>query len=172
MILEARKKRKVYPGNLFINDIRKMAIKDGCLDCAVFLYDSLNYLVDESSLENSLSEISRILNKEGIFIFDVVSEDHCIEHYRDFHESEYWDDGGYSRHSFYDSKNGYQFNEFRIVLKGQTFIEKHQQKIYGIDYLNSALEEKSFRVIGTYNDFSNGETIGDSGRIHFLCTKL
>ena len=69
MIREARKKRDMEPGNLFINDIRRMAIKTGYFDCALVLYDSLNYLVDENSLESSLSEINRILKKDGIFIF-------------------------------------------------------------------------------------------------------
>ncbi|MCK4754611.1 MAG: class I SAM-dependent methyltransferase [Calditrichia bacterium] len=172
MISEARKKKKPYIEYLFVNDIRRMAIKDDCFDCALFLYDSLNYLINDISLENSLNEINRILKKGGIFIFDVVSENHCIEHYRDFHENEYWDDEGYSRHSFYDPTNGYQFNDFRIVIRGKTFIEKHQQKVYDIDYLISALNKKSFKIIGTYNDFSNEEANSGPGRVHFLCTKL
>ena len=172
MISEARKKKKPYIEYLFVNDIRRMAIKDDCFDCALFLYDSLNYLINDISLENSLKEINRILKKGGIFIFDVVSENHCIEHYRDFHENEYWDDEGYSRHSFYDPTNGYQFNDFRIVIKGETFIEKHKQKVYGIDYLRSALNKKFFKIIGTYNDFSHEDANSSPGRIHFLCTKL
>jgi ubiquinone/menaquinone biosynthesis C-methylase UbiE len=172
MVNEARKKKSLHPGHLFINDVKCMAIKDRSFDCAVFLYDSLNYLIDDLSLEKALLEVHRILKKGGIFIFDVVSESHCIEHYGDFHESEYWEDEGYSRHSFYDSKNGFQFNDFRIVIKGHTFIEKHQQRIYGIDHLNGTLSKKSFKVIGTYSDFSNEETTGSSGRIHFLCVKI
>jgi hypothetical protein len=132
----------------------------------------LNYLIDEDSLINSLAEIHRILKKNGLFIFDVVSESHCIEHYGDFHESEYWDNEGYSRHSFYDSKNRFQFNEFRIVINGETFIEKHQQKVYDFDYLKTILNKNKFEIIGTFNDFSNEATETNPGRIHFLCTKL
>jgi len=172
MIREARKKNKLYFEVLFVNDIREMALKDDCFDCALFLYDSLNYLVDNISLENSLLEINRILKKGGLFIFDVVSENHCIEHYGDYHESEYWEDAGYSRHSFYDPQNGFQFNEFRIDIRGETYIEKHQQKVYDIDYLKRIINKNSFKIIGTYNDFSNQDTDLASGRIHFLCTKL
>jgi SAM-dependent methyltransferase len=172
MIDEARKKKILDPGKIFTNDIRNMAIKENCFDCALVLYDSLNYLVDDASLGNSLFEIHRILKKGGIFIFDVVSESHCMEHYRDYHESEYWGDDGYSRHSFYDPQNGYQFNEFRIVIKGQTFFEKHQQRIYDIDYLKSALDEYAFKIIGTYNDFSYDNLSENEGRIHFHCLKI
>jgi SAM-dependent methyltransferase len=172
MIHEARKKKIPDTNNLFINDIRSLAIKDCSFDCALVLYDSLNYLVDEKSLVNSLIEIHRILTQGGIFIFDVVSENHCFENYANFYESEYWKDEGYSRHSFYDSENKYQFNEFRIVIKGEAFFEKHQQRIYGIDHLKSTLCENSFKIMGIYNDFSNDDSLNDSGRIHFLCRKV
>ena len=172
MIREARKKNKIYLDDLFVNDIREMALKDECFDCALFLYDSLNYLVDKISLENSLIEINRILKRGGLFIFDVVSENHCIEHYGDYHESEYWEKDGYTRHSFYDPQNRFQFNDFRIVIRGKTFIEKHQQKVYDIGYLKNILNRNSFKILGTYNDFSDQETDIVPGRVHFLCTKL
>jgi len=172
MIFAARKKKLADVGGIFINDLKHLAIKDNCFDCALVLYDSLNYLTDNDSLRRSLIEIHRILKNGGIFIFDIVSEDHCRQHYGDFHESEYWEDDGYCRHSFYDSKNNCQYNEFRIVIKGQTYLEKHQQKIYGIDYLKSVLEELSFGVIGIFDDFSNDDSEGDSGRNHFLCVRL
>jgi SAM-dependent methyltransferase len=172
MICEARKKNQLYFEVLFVNDIREMALRDDCFDCALFLYDSLNYLVDNISLENSLLEINRILKKGGLLIFDVVSESHCIEHYGDYHESEYWEENGYSRHSFYDPQNGFQFNEFRIVIRGETFVEKHQQKVYDIEYLKNILNKNSFKIIGTYTDFSDQDTDINPGRIHFLCSKL
>ena len=172
MVREALKKKKLNSDFLFVNDIRSAAIKDNSFECALFLYDSLNYLIDDVSLVNSLAEIYRILKKDGLFIFDVVSESHCIEHYGDFHESEYWNDEGYSRHSYYDLKNGFQFNEFRIVIKGETYIEKHQQKVYDLAYLKSILNKNKFKIIGTFNDFSDETTETNPGRIHFLCTKL
>jgi SAM-dependent methyltransferase len=172
MIDEVRKKEILDPGKIFTNDIRNMAIKENRFDCALVLYDSLNYIVDDDSLNASLVEIHRILKSEGIFIFDVVSADHCMEHYRDFHESEYWGEDGYSRHSYFDPENGYQYNEFRIVIKGQTFIEKHQQRIYEIDYLKTVLSKHFFNIIGIYSDFSNDNISENDGRIHFHCRKI
>ena len=132
----------------------------------------MNYLIDDISLKNSIEEINRILKKGGIFIFDVVSEHHCINYFGDFYENEYWKNDGYSRHSYYDPIQGYQFNEFRIVIRGKTFIEKHQQKIYGIEYLRNILDNKSFSIVGTYSNFADQQTDENLGRIHFLCIKL
>ena len=171
MIYEAQKKLTMDSASLFVSDISNCAIKDNMFDCALILYDSINYLIDENSLRKSIGEVYRILKAGGFLIFDIVSEKHCIEHYADFHESEYWGEDGYSRHSFFDSDNGFQYNNFRIVLKGKTFIEKHQQKIYDVDYLKSVILEKSFHIVGIYDNFSNLDSDDENGRMHFLCIK-
>ena len=60
MIFEAKKKKSENSGCLFISDIRNMAIRESCFDCALLLYDSLNYLIDDISLDNAFKEINRI----------------------------------------------------------------------------------------------------------------
>ena len=172
MITHARKKRKLATIPLFVNDICNIAISNNSFDCAVLLYDSLNYITVKNSLDKSLKEINRILKKSGIFIFDVISENHCNEYYKDFCESEYWNNEGYSRHSYYDQKCGYQYSEFRIVLEGNTFIEKHRQRVYSIEYLNEILDKNLFEVKDIYDDFSFEKANDYSGRIHFVCVKL
>lgn len=171
MIKHARKKAELSRSPLFLNDVYEIAVQDTTFDCALFLYDSLNYITEDQSLIHSLGEIYRILKKGGIFIFDVVSDLHCREHYSDFHENEYWGDDGYSRHSFYDQEAGYQYNEFRIVLKGKTYIEKHEQKVYSIEFLEDILEKRLFKVIGMFDDFSTKSANTNSGRIHLVCIK-
>jgi ubiquinone/menaquinone biosynthesis C-methylase UbiE len=172
MITHAKKKRRLATIPLFINDICNIAVSDNSFDCAVFLYDSLNYITGKSSLDKSLNEINRILKKRGIFIFDVITENHCKEYYKDFYESEYWDNEGYSRHSYYDQKYGYQYSEFRIVLEGRTFKEKHRQRVYTIEFLNDILDKNLFEVKDMFDDFSFEKANDYSGRIHFVCVKL
>ena len=171
MIKHARKKCELRKSPLFLNNVCEIAVQDTTFDCAVFLYDSLNYITADQSLIHSLSEIYRILKKDGIFIFDVVSDLHCREHYSDFYESEYWDDDGYSRHSFYDQEAAYQYNDFRIVLKGKTFIERHKQKVYTIEFLEAILQKRLFKIVGMFDDFSTKSANNNSGRIHFVCIK-
>lgn len=173
MVYQSMKKIELERIPLFVNDIREMAIGNGRFDCALLLYDSLNYILDEKLLEKSLKEISRIIKNGGIFIFDIVTDFHCREYYANNHESEYWKDLGYFRHSYYDEVSSYQYTEFRIVLNGHTFFEEHKQRIYTTDYLKETLKKSTFEVMETDNNFPQEEvTEGRSGRTHFVCRKM
>lgn len=156
---------------LFLSSINEIAIEDNSVDSALLMYDSLNYITDDDSIERTFNEINRILKKGGIFIFDVVLEQHCLEHYSDYLESEYWEKDGYTRHSYYDPIKKIQSNEFRIILSGKTYIEVHLQKIYPVDYLKNVLRKSSFDIFGLYEDFTNDDSFNETGRIHFVNIK-
>jgi len=167
MITQA--KQKHTQASLFTNDIRIMALKDKTVDCALLLYDSLNYITNKDDLNSTLKEVHRILLPGGLFVFDIVSESHCKEYYADYHESEYWNDRGYTRHSYFNQKEGLQINEFRIVLNGRTYFEKHLQRVYSFEYLNKVLAEHSFEIVNIFNEFSLDNVDNESGRMHFVC---
>jgi ubiquinone/menaquinone biosynthesis C-methylase UbiE len=169
MIFQSREKIKDL--SFFVNDVKQMAIKDNSADCALLLYDSLNYINNVRDLKMTLREIHRIIKEGGMFIFDIVSETHCKEYYGDYHESEYWDNLGYTRHSYFDQEEGIQINDFRIVLKGKTYFEKHIQKVYSIDFLNKILCEHSFEIVNIFNEFSFEGVNEKSGRMHFVCLR-
>ncbi len=167
MIALAREKHSQTP--LFTNDVRRMAIKDNSVDCALFLYDSLNYITQLDDLKGSLKEVHRILTADGLFIFDIVSASHCREHYADYHESEYWDNVGYNRHSYYNQEKGMQFNDFRIVINGKTYFEKHSQRVYSVEFLSDILTEHSFEIVNIFDEFSFEKADKESGRMHLVC---
>jgi ubiquinone/menaquinone biosynthesis C-methylase UbiE len=171
MIKQARRKKELNNILLFVNNVYHICLPDKSVDCALFLYDSLNYLDDEQTVIKSLQEINRILKKSGILIFDVVTEKHCLEHYNDFIENEHWEKDGYSCHSYFDIAKKVQHNEFRIILDGHTYIEKHRQKIYSINFLREILGRNSFELHGLHDGFSIKNVNVASGRIHFVCIK-
>jgi len=143
MIGQACKKNDLRKIPFFINDIRNIALPNKCVDVAVLLYDSLNYLLDEEALMTAIAEIYRILAGSGLFIFDIVSEKHCLHYYADYQENEYWGQAGYSRHSYFNQDLSRQYNDFRIVLNGFTYKERHVQQIYATDYLVDILQANS-----------------------------
>jgi ubiquinone/menaquinone biosynthesis C-methylase UbiE len=172
MIREARIKKELKGIPLFICDLQSIAMQDAKVDAAILLYDSLNYLVDEVALQKSLSEIHRILKPDGLFLFDIISQEHCLNYFADYHENEYWENEGYSRHSFFDQKKGIQHNHFRIIIDGFTYLEKHIQRIYKTDFLLDILNRCSFLTLKIFEEFSFEEANDSSGRMHFLCQKI
>ena len=172
MIREARIKKELQGIPLFICNLQSIAMQDAKVDAAILLYDSLNYLVDEVALQKSLSEIYRILKPEGLFVFDIVTQDHCLNYYADYYENEYWENAGYLRHSFFDQKRGLQHNHFRIIIDGFTYVEKHIQRIYKTDFILDILNRCSFLTLKMLEEFSFEEANDSSERLHFLCKKV
>jgi ubiquinone/menaquinone biosynthesis C-methylase UbiE len=171
MIREARKKRELDKITIFINDARFIALQNTSMNAVLLLYDSLNYLTDVSMLNKTLSEIYRILTPGGLFIFDVVSEKHCSKYFADYHENEFWHQAGYSRHSFFDQKKSIQYNNFRIIINGITYLEQHIQKVYSTDFLVHSLQANSLEVVDIFEEFSFEKVKETTERMHFLCQK-
>jgi ubiquinone/menaquinone biosynthesis C-methylase UbiE len=171
MVRQATKKRELRSVPIFISDVCSISLHDNCVNAALLLYDSLNYLLDLSALNKAISEVKRILKPSGLFIFDVVSEKHCKKYYADFHENEFWHRTGYSRHSYFDEGKGYQYNDFRIILDGFTYSERHVQKIYATSILIDTLQSHSLEIIDILEEFSFEKAKDTTERMHFLCQK-
>ena len=172
MIQQASQKAGLKKIPLFVNDIRHTALPNKCVNLAVFLYDSLNYLTETEMLWKAMAEVNRILADNGLFVFDIVSEQHCLNYYADYHENEYWGSNGYARHSHYDQKKRIQYTDFRIIVNGFTFRESHIQKIYSTEQLVNVLHENSLRVINIFEEFSFENVTAKTERIHFVCQKI
>ena len=172
MLREATQKKSLAKVSFFINDIRFIALCNESFDCILFLYDSINYILKKSDISQIFSEIERVLQKGGIFIFDTITESHCKEYYNDFYDSEFWGEEGYYRHSYYDQKSFQQHNEFRIILNKKTYYEHHVQRVYTIDELKQLLQKHNFKISGMFDNFSFNEVDTESDRVHFVCKKL
>ena len=168
MVYEARRINK-FP--LFISDGRQIAAKSNTFHVVLFLYDSLNYLLDHASIKKLFREVRRVLITGGLFIFDIVTDKQCKNYYRDFYENEYWGNCGYNRHSYYRPELTLQFNEFHINLDGAQYRELHRQRIYSVTELAELVKTSDLLLLKTTMNFSVSNKKENSDRIHFICKK-
>jgi len=172
MIKKSMQKNNRELLNLFVSDVKNMAIRRNSFDAVVFLYDSFNYLMDKSQIALFLNETNRILKTGGILIFDVVTEYQCQEYYADFNESEFWNGRGYLRHSYYNSGTRRQHNDFTIIIDEETYYEKHEQSIYSQSKLEKILRKYNYNILGVLDGFTLNEAHEESERIHFVAEKV
>lgn len=169
MTMQAQSK---FDQNIFmVNDVKYMAAKSNKFDAVLFLYDSLNYLRDEEQINYLFREVNRILVNGGIFIFDVITDLLCRTHYKNFEEEENWRDSGYIRHSFYNEINRIQYNDFRIFIGENVFLENHIQKVFSHSQISKFLNQNRFKLVAQLDDFSFCNSSDNSERIHYVCLK-
>lgn len=137
-------------------------------DCAVSLYDSVNYLMSIEDVVRMFENVHGIVHRGGLFIFDVCTETNSMRHFRDMRERERGDGFSYVRHSYFEE--GVQYNDFKIKFDDpkREIHELHQQRIYPLSEIDHAIEQSPFALEAAYDGFSFREPSEESDRVHFV----
>jgi hypothetical protein len=115
--------------------------------------------------------VNRVLNKDGLFIFDIITDLLCKTHYKNYEEQENWGDFGYIRHSFYDESNHVQHNDFRISIGKDVFYEGHIQNVFSESQISKFLNQNGFEILAQLDDFTFHHSDDESERVHYVCIK-
>lgn len=172
MLFVANEKKREGPWYFFCSDFRNISIKKEKFDVALILYDSVNYIINDSDIGLMFNEVSRLLKNEGLFIFDVVTPYVCQTAFKDFTEREFWGGLGYTRKSWFIEDESMQYNEFEIYVDSQIRKELHQQKIRHMEEWIYYIDKSPLKLQAAYHNFSLRKAKNKSERIHFVCRKL
>ncbi len=156
---------------LFVNDARYIALKTQSVNIVLMLYDSVNYLLEDSDVINLFSEVCRILAPGGIFIFDFVTESGLEECFDGYYETDSWDGIAYERQSQYSKKEKIQYNKFNFLFNGEPFFEEHIQRIRTSEEWKDFIAKSKMHLSGEFSNFSMSAPNRQSKRIHFVCKK-
>ena len=140
----------------------------GPFDGAVCLYDSINYLMSLSEVDDALEQVWHILAPSSLFIFDICTEKNSLHYFGDVHGSEDGDGFSYTRHSYYDRDERLQINAFDIRFNNRRVTETHSQRIYRHDEMVARVEASPFELLAAYDGFTFRGGSEQSDRVHFV----
>lgn len=137
-------------------------------DCAVSLYDSVNYLMNLDDLAQMLNGVHEVVHRGGLFVFDLCTVTNSLRYFRNMREREKGDGFSYTRHSYYE--DGIQYNEFKITFNSPKIVvhELHQQRIYALSDVEPVIEASPFSLEAAYDGFGFCEPTERSDRVHFV----
>jgi len=170
-MLSIAKQNNVSCKKLITNDARKIAFKNNSFDAVLMLYDSINYMLTDNDINLLFSEVYRILNPGGVFIFDFVTVEGLKNCSDDYFESDSWDGLAYERHSWFSKKDKIQHNEFLFLFNGESYKELHIQKIRDIGRWKHLIKKTKMQLSHEFSNFSLLAPNMYSERIHFICKK-
>jgi ubiquinone/menaquinone biosynthesis C-methylase UbiE len=142
-------------------------------DVVLLTFDSINYLHNRNDILTLFGQVARVLDPEGIFIFDFTTpqNSHDALEILDGEEGfsgKYY----YHRESEYNPEERIHTNIFTIqrldnryeqVL--EQFREIHEQRIYTLSEMESIVEESSLNILFKYGDFDMQQASQDSLRV-------
>ncbi|WP_287586081.1 class I SAM-dependent methyltransferase [Candidatus Borrarchaeum sp.] len=169
-MLEIARKRglKVYQSNMVDFNVGQK------YDLIISTYDSLNYVLQESSLKKCFNSIKKHLNQKGIFICDMNS-DYKINKVLPEYKVDYYDFSEVNAELIW--LNSYQKNYWigEVILfkkaedgKYDRFYEKYIERAYELKTIKKLLKEAEFEILETYSDFELNKIKKDSKRWFFV----
>lgn len=140
-------------------------------DYAVCLYDSLNYLLELSSLERAFANTRGALKREGLFIFD-VNTIRALEAELFTQRSVPGAAVSYRWVSRYDPRTRIsRINmQYRIPGTGERFALVHIQRAYGDEEIRDALYAAGFTHIAAYDGYRFELPTPASDRVFYVAS--
>ncbi len=142
-------------------------------DCIFTVFDSVNYLREESELLTFLQRTHRSLRTGGLLIFDFSTPRNSMESVDYLNENE-GDTGQFRfyRTSRYDAKQKIHYNEFEIEELDpktgkviNTFFEQHKQRAYSLSEVLSIVEQSPYHLVAKYDGFDLIDATENSARV-------
>lgn len=135
-------------------------------------FDSINYILSGKLLIKLFSEVSLLLNDDGIFVFDVSLENNSYIHVKKNNREGKYKGLTYRQTSTYNPYSGIHLNKFTIKLaNGDEYSEIHREKIYSFDTYFKLINKTSLYVVDCYEAFTFKPGNKNSNRIQFILKK-
>ncbi|SET65408.1 Methyltransferase domain-containing protein [Salinibacillus kushneri] len=145
-------------------------------DVAISFCDVINYIVEEEDIIASFNKVYWQLNDDGLFMFDVHSENYVHEVLADQTFAEVRDDVSYIWFCDQGDFPSSVEHDLTFFIKNEhndyaRYDEYHVQRTFPIEFYKRTAEKAGFKVLGIYSDFFTDRLDNQGDRIFFVCSK-
>ena len=137
------------------------------------LHDGLNYLLENTDTQSFINNSYKLLNPDGLLLFDVVTPLLCQNHFRGYREIFSDELGGYERYTSYDPATQLAESRFTINTdtQDQVEVESHIQRAYDLDAVESLCSGSAYTWWQILDDETLEEAAHDSERFLVIMRK-
>jgi len=170
-MLKMAKARAFKDFRIFCGDMTRFYLS-GRFDFVFSVHDTMNYLLDYTSIRRALRSVRAVLSRNGVFMFDITTE-HNIRRYFEGKTMRYsvqgteieWDNSYDRRKRIIRSTL-----DFRKP-NGETTSEEHLQRIYTVGEIKKLLDRERFRIIDIFGDYGFDPPGKETVMINFVTRK-
>ncbi len=169
MIQQARTKahRHHLPLSFYVMDFRQPHLHEQ-VDVAILVYDGLNYLLDESEVLQTLTNLASFVRPGGVFIFDTSTPANSLNNAGLFEDIGRVGNTHYIRRSAYDPASHLHRTWFLIEQDGHRYLEEHVERAYTMEEIMQTIAQSPFKLEAAYHELTTRPASPDSERIHWI----
>lgn len=134
-------------------------------------FDTVNYLTSRDKLLRFFREINRILNKGGIFTFDVSLERNSLKHIKEPVRKGKYKGISFVQKSRYSPGSRIHLNTFHLEAGDDKYYELHKQKIYPFEEYFKVIGKAGLYVGECFDAFTFDNGNAECERVQFVVRK-
>lgn len=173
MLYEAMEKREASGHDILYlcQDMREFELY-GTVGAIVSVCDSINYLLDDEDVINTLKLVNNYLDPEGIFVFDFNTLYKYREIIGDTTIAENREDYSFIWENFYNDDT--HVNEYDVTIfskEGEFFrksCETHLQRGYTVDEMREFASKAGLKIMEITDADLGGAVKEDTQRVHMV----
>jgi len=132
-------------------------------------FDSVNYLLTQKAFIQMLEQVSSVLKKDGVFLFDVSLERNSHKYLKLYRKNGSHSGISYNHESSFDNVSRIHKQKFTFVLRdGKKYIETHKQKIFKFEDYFKMIDKSPFYTAECYKAFTFSNAKPDTERAQFI----
>lgn len=144
-------------------------------DILISVCDSMNYILWEEDMINTLKSAYNALDTDGIFIFDLKTKHYFRDVLGDNTFAENREDSAFIwENYYYDDEEINEYDLYLFIRQDEyfeRFEENHSQRAYELCDLNDMIEECGFEICHCYEAFTKKEASEDNERVYYILKK-
>lgn len=149
----------------------------GTVNSIVCICDSMNYLLEEEDVEETIGWMDNYLHPGGLLIFDVNTHYKYKEKLGAGTFTDVRENCAYIWENYYDEEeriNTYDLTLFNEEESGlyRRYEEEHYQRAYDIDFIKKAIAKAGLELVATYDAFTFDPPHEKSERIYFVAREI
>lgn len=162
MINKAREKASKTDSKIDFRTMDFLSIDlDKRYDVIYMVFDSINYLLSDDDIHKFFGEIKKVLNSNGIFIFDFTTPRNSVKSIKYLNNESGTAKTGYKyyRTTRFDRRENMHYNDFMIYKLDsnqkimQNYREIHKQRIHTLHEMESFIEKSELDLVTAYDGF-------------------
>lgn len=175
-MLQQAMEKQTGPLILYLMQEMQQLELDGCVSAVCCTCDCVNYVLDPDELLEAFQRVAAVLEKGGVFLFDMNSPYKYEQMLGDNTFAESRSEGSFIWENYYDPKS--RINEYDLTLfipetdgLYRRYTETHFQRNYTTEQITDFLMQAGFTCEGMYDDYTTENAHAESERITFVAIK-
>lgn len=146
------------------------------VDAVISICDCMNYILEQTDLQEVFRRVESYLKEEGVFLFDMNSKYKYEQLLGDHTFAEDREDCSFIWENFYDKDERINEYQLSLFIQNETgmydkFEEVHFQKAYEQKEVKKLLKNAGFQSVTVLDADTMKEPKEDTQRLYFICQK-